>query len=141
MSLKYKYKLGKFFKKYKEPNDIDNLLVYARNTLAVWAPKADDTIPDGMVVLSVSYPKVFVTKILKDAMEKCDKPGSFIFKRIVQSLFANDKKIWADRVGSDMLKDFPSEVSAAFGELIKLKILHKSFLNIYNFLFLIKRIC
>jgi hypothetical protein len=103
------------------------LLVYARNTLAVWGPLADDTIPDGMVVLSVAYPKVFVTSMLKSDMERSTKPGSFIFKRLIQSLFLNDKKIWADRVGSDMLNDFPSEVGAAYGKLVIYKIIHTNF--------------
>jgi hypothetical protein len=109
--------------------------VFARNTLAVWDPLADDTIPDGMVVLSVAYPKIFVTSMLKSDMERSTKPGSFIFKRLIQSFFANDKKIWAERVGSDMLTDFPSEVGASFGQLFMFNCIHQIFRKILTYIY------
>ena len=81
--------------------------------------------PEGFVVLSIKYPKVFVTDMLKTAMVDSKKPGSFLFKRIMQSLLSK-KKIWHDRVMLDVLRDYPGEVGAAFGKLsIIITILHK----------------
>lgn len=96
------------------PADKDKYLQLARNTLVIFGE--ENGVGNGMVVLSVLYPKVFVPIMLKDDMSKSARSGGFIFRKLIQALVV-DRNIWAERVGSDIQKEYPSQVGASFGGL------------------------